>query len=164
MACSKFEYVKQFEQSSTLLKNTFLVLRVDGHSFHRFTQTHNFIKPNDQRCINLMAQAAKVVMSEFNEIKMAYGQSDEFSFILPRKCTLYQRRENKIITNVCSLFTSAFMMHWKDHFKDTELKYAPSFDCRAVCYPSEKNVRDYFSWRQADCHINNLVCILFDLV
>lgn len=36
------------------------------------------------------------------------------------------------------------------------LLYPPSFDSRAVCYPTIQTVRDYFSWRQADCHINNL--------
>jgi len=30
------------------------------------------------------------------------------------------------------------------------LKYPPSFDGRIVLYPTEKAVRDYFSWRQAD--------------
>lgn len=30
------------------------------------------------------------------------------------------------------------------------LRYPPSFDGRIVLYPSEKIVRDYFSWRQAD--------------
>jgi len=30
------------------------------------------------------------------------------------------------------------------------LKYPPSFDGRIVLYPTEKIVRDYFSWRQAD--------------
>ncbi|KAL8656741.1 MAG: hypothetical protein Q9226_002575 [Calogaya cf. arnoldii] len=32
----------------------------------------------------------------------------------------------------------------------------PSFDGRVVQYPSFQNIRDYLSWRQADCHINNL--------
>ena len=32
----------------------------------------------------------------------------------------------------------------------------PMFDARAVCYPDFKNLRDYFAWRQVDCHINNL--------
>ncbi|KAI4276683.1 MAG: hypothetical protein LQ337_002312 [Flavoplaca oasis] len=32
----------------------------------------------------------------------------------------------------------------------------PSFDGRVVQYPSASNMRDYLSWRQADCHINNL--------
>lgn len=30
------------------------------------------------------------------------------------------------------------------------LLYPPSFDGRVVCYPSEKEVRDYFAWRQVD--------------
>ncbi|KXJ28525.1 putative tRNA(His) guanylyltransferase [Exaiptasia diaphana] len=30
------------------------------------------------------------------------------------------------------------------------------FDGRVVLYPCDKNLRDYLSWRQADCHINNL--------
>lgn len=29
--------------------------------------------------------------------------------------------------------------------------FLPSFDGRAVQYPSVKNLRDYMSWRQADC-------------
>ncbi len=36
------------------------------------------------------------------------------------------------------------------------MKYPPSFDARAVVYPTNNNLRDYLSWRQADCHINNL--------
>lgn len=32
----------------------------------------------------------------------------------------------------------------------------PSFDGRSVAYPKFKILRDYLSWRQVDCHINNL--------
>lgn len=39
---------------------------------------------------------------------------------------------------------------------DAELLYPPVFDARCVCYPSLQTIRDYLSWRQADCHINNL--------
>ena len=39
---------------------------------------------------------------------------------------------------------------------DTPLQYPPCFDGRCVAYPSLHNLRDYLSWRQADCHINNL--------
>ena len=37
---------------------------------------------------------------------------------------------------------------------DTPLRSAPSFDCRAVLYPTAKHLRDYLSWRQADAHVN----------
>ena len=36
------------------------------------------------------------------------------------------------------------------------MKYPPCFDGRVVLYPSFENLKDYFSWRYVDCHINNL--------
>jgi len=60
------------------------------------------------------------------------------------------------MTNVVSLFSSAFVFHWSTYFPNVTLNYPPSFDGRCVLYPSNKNLRDYLSWRQADCHINNL--------
>jgi tRNA(His) guanylyltransferase len=35
MANSKFAYVKDFELPDTLLPGTFIVVRIDGRSFHR---------------------------------------------------------------------------------------------------------------------------------
>jgi tRNA(His) guanylyltransferase len=35
MAKSKFEYVKQFEMDDTILPGTYLILRIDGRSFHK---------------------------------------------------------------------------------------------------------------------------------
>ncbi|XP_061128395.1 probable tRNA(His) guanylyltransferase isoform X3 [Syngnathus typhle] len=35
------------------------------------------------------------------------------------------------------------------------------FDGRVVLYPSNRNLKDYLSWRQADCHINNLYNTVF---
>ncbi|KAK4987336.1 tRNA-His guanylyltransferase [Elasticomyces elasticus] len=32
----------------------------------------------------------------------------------------------------------------------------PTFDGRCVTYPTAEHIRDYLSWRQTDCHINNL--------
>lgn len=39
-----------------------------------------------------MNKCAKVVMTEFTDIVLAYGQSDEFSFVLKRGTTLFSRR------------------------------------------------------------------------
>ena len=60
-----------------------------------------------------------------------------------------------------SLFTSCFTFHWPEFFPSVPLKYAPSFDGRVVLYPTEEILRDYLSWRQADCHINNLYNTVF---
>ena len=37
-----------------------------------------------------------------------------------------------------------------------DLSSLPTFDARCIVYPSNQNLRDYISWRQADCHVNNL--------
>lgn len=157
MAKSRFEYVKSFEQSDTLLRNCWIVVRVDGKGFHKFCDVHGFEKPNDNRGLNLMSLAAVNVMQEFNEIVIAYGQSDEYSFVFKRDSMVYERRRDKLVSYVASLFTSAYIFNWGYIFKDTvPLKYPPVFDARAVLYPTDQNLRDYLSWRQADVHINNL--------
>ena len=104
-----------------------------------------------------MNQSAKVVLKEINDIVLAYGQSDEYSFVLKKTTDLYSRRSAKITTNIVSLFASAYTYHWSDFFEgESKPLSIPSFDGRAVQYPTDQNLRDYLSWRQADCHINNL--------
>ncbi|KAH7106461.1 tRNAHis guanylyltransferase [Auriculariales sp. MPI-PUGE-AT-0066] len=161
MAGSRFAYVRNFELPDPLLPDTFLVVRLDGHSFHKFSEEHSFEKPNDERALKLMDHAARALMDEFKDISLAYGQSDEFSFLLRKSCTLYNRRESKIVSTLASYFTSVYVMQWSSYFPDTSCKYPPCFDGRVVAYPAAQHVRDYFSWRQADAHINNLYNTVF---
>lgn len=155
MAMSKFEYVKTFEQQICLLKNCWIVVRVDGHGFHNFTARNKFQKPNDVRGLHVMNSAAQVVMKEFDDIVFAYGHSDEYSFIFKPSTTVYQRRQEKISSTIVSLFTSAYVTNWRHNF-DQDIDGIASFDSRCVLYPNMQTIRDYISWRQADCHINNL--------
>ncbi|KAG0054901.1 hypothetical protein BGZ83_010125 [Gryganskiella cystojenkinii] len=157
MAKSKYEYVKEFETDDKLLRNVFILVRVDGKGFHKFSAAHEFTKPNDVRALNLMNHAARSVMHELDDIVLAFGESDEYSFLFRKSTDLYQRRESKIVSTVVSLFTSAYVYYWNDYFTDSKRPlYPPVFDGRAVLYPSEVEVKDYFAWRQADTHINNL--------
>lgn len=64
----------------------------------RFCDEHQFVKPNDTRGIKLMNLAALRVMDTFNEIFMAYGESDEYSFAFKRDAKIYNRRGEKILT------------------------------------------------------------------
>ena len=101
MANSKYAYVRDFELPDRLLPGTFIVLRIDGHSFrlcpfsihhpsstprssqlHRFTEEHHFVKPNDHRGLELMDHAAVDLMREFPDIVFGFGQSDEFRHVL----------------------------------------------------------------------------------
>ncbi|KAF8469123.1 putative tRNAHis guanylyltransferase [Kalaharituber pfeilii] len=157
MANSKYEYVKSFERADNLLPNTWIVIRLDGRGFHKFSARHNFAKPNDLRAIQLMNAAAVSVLRDVTDIILGYGVSDEYSFVLDRSCNLFERRESKLISIIASTFTSYYTYLWPKFFPDTELQDPlPSFDARAVCYPSRGNIRDYLAWRQVDCHVNNL--------
>lgn len=156
MANSRFEYVRNFETEDKILPNCWIVVRIDGKAFHKFSSKHNFHKPNDSRALFLMNRAATAVLEDYKDVVIAYGQSDEYSFVLRKDTTLYNRRQSKIMSYINSLFTSSYVFYWKDYFKDQKLRYPPSFDSRVILYPSDENLRDYLSWRQADCHINNL--------
>lgn len=81
MAKSKFEYVRNFETDDKCLPNTWIVVRVDGKAFHKFSAEHEYEKPNDRRALALMNRCATAVMEELKEICVAYGQSDEYSFV-----------------------------------------------------------------------------------
>jgi tRNA(His) guanylyltransferase len=93
------------------------------------------------------------------------------SFVFHKACTLFDRRArfvythspilccvqnlrllSKLVSTVVSTFTANYVYFWSTHFPDSPLSPPlPSFDGRAVCYPSVQNLRDYMSWRQADC-------------
>lgn len=59
-----------------------------------FSQQHQFAKPNDAPALELMNEAARAVLREFKgHIKLAFGESDEYSFLIDRDSTLYSRRQ-----------------------------------------------------------------------
>ncbi|KAF7586273.1 tRNA-His guanylyltransferase [Aspergillus hancockii] len=158
MANSKYEYVKAFEQPDVLLPNTWIVVRIDGRGFHKLTDRYNFKKPNDRRALDLMNAAAVEVMKDLPDLCIAYGISDEYSFVFHPSCQLFERRDAKLVTTIVSTFTAHYVYLWGTYFPDAPLQppYLPSFDGRTVLYPTSRNLRDYMSWRQVDCHINNL--------
>lgn len=102
-----------------------------------------------------MNAAGVAVMQEFRDVILAYGQSDEYSFVFRKDTIAFKRRAAKLLTYVTSLFSTSYVMNWS-HWMSRPLAYAPCFDGRVVLYPSDENLRDYLSWRQADVHVNNL--------
>ncbi|KAF0299632.1 putative tRNA(His) guanylyltransferase [Amphibalanus amphitrite] len=156
MAKSKYEYVRHFELDDRCLPNSWIVVRIDGKGFHRFTNEHSFEKPNDAPALELMTRAARDVVDLFRpDLVLAYGQSDEYSFVFRRQTTVYRRRASKLMSQVVSQFSSSYVFHWPSVMGARALRQPPTFDGRVVLYPTDRNLRDYLSWRQADCHINN---------
>ncbi|RMZ77617.1 hypothetical protein DV738_g4304, partial [Chaetothyriales sp. CBS 135597] len=140
MANSKYEYVRTFEREETLLPKTWIVIRIDGRGFHKLSKHYTFAKPNDARALGLMNAAAEHVLRSIPDIVLAYGVSDEFSFVFDRDTGLFERRRDKLVSTVVSTFTAAYVALFNE----------------AILYPSVSTLRDYLSWRQVDCHINNL--------
>ncbi|KAK2768333.1 tRNA-His guanylyltransferase [Arachnomyces sp. PD_36] len=124
----------------------------------QLSDKYQFEKPNDPRALDLMNAAAVEVVKDLPDLTIAYGVSDEFSFVFHKNCQLFERRSSKLVSTIVSSFTANYIHKWSSFFPNTPLepRYLPTFDGRAVLYPSVKNLRDYMSWRQADCHINNL--------
>ncbi|KAA8530954.1 hypothetical protein F0562_005679 [Nyssa sinensis] len=151
----KPEYVRSFQFENKLLPSTWIVVRIDGCHFHRFSEVHEFEKPNDEQALSLMNSCAVAVLEEFQDIVFAYGVSDEYSFVLKKDSQFYQRRASEIVSVIVSFFSSMYVRKWREFFPQRELRYPPYFDGRAVCYPSSEILQDYLAWRQVDCHINN---------
>lgn len=156
MANSKYEYVKSFEAQDEIMLPNIIVVRVSGRDFSRFSELHEFEKPYDQTALRLMNACAIKVMEEFPDIALGYGFSDEYSFVFKRDTKIYQRRSSKILSLIGSLFSSAYVIKWKEFFPKKGLKSPPSFKSRVISCASMEVLQSYLSWRQGECHSKNL--------
>ena len=68
-------------------------VQLDGVNFKKFSKSNSYLKPTDQQNINLMNFCAEKTFEHFKrDIICAYGFSDEFSFALCRKTTVFDRK------------------------------------------------------------------------
>lgn len=97
-----------------------------------------------------MASATNTASSSTKTVHYSTVEHSKAYLIQLAVSLTYLRR--KLVTTIASTFTAHFVMQWPSYFPDKPLTMpAPSFDGRAVCYPSVQNLRDYMSWRQVDC-------------
>ncbi|KAI9682849.1 MAG: tRNA-His guanylyltransferase [Trizodia sp. TS-e1964] len=114
---------------------------------------YQFNKPNDLAALDLMNAAATAVATDIPEIMFGYGVSDEYSFLIHKSCSLFNRRSSKLVSTVVSTFSVYYVKWWSGYFSEETQPLTtplPTFDGRAIMLPAWENVRDYFSWRQAD--------------
>lgn len=97
MANSVYTYVRDYEAEVPCLPNTWIVVRLDGQTFHKFADKHAFVKPNDERALKLACAAARRVMRQHGDIVLSYGQSDEFSFVFRRSTDSFNRRPRWVL-------------------------------------------------------------------
>lgn len=137
---------REYFHSLRFLPGTWIILRVDGHGFSRFTENH-FEKPFDVNFHGFMVQTAQALLEQMGGL-YAYTESDEISLLLPRDWDLFDRELEKAILLSAGVASSTFSL---------ASGAAAHFDSRVWLGTSDANVVDYFRWRQADatrCALN----------
>ena len=126
-----------------------VIIRVDGRAFHTFTR--RFERPFDWRFANGMDIVAERLFSEVQNARFCYIQSDEVSVLLVD----YNRFDSqqwfggellKMASISASIASSAMTLHFSCEV---------SFDSRVFPIP-EKDVCNYFLWRQRDATRNSI--------
>lgn len=128
------------------LPGAWLVVRVDGHSFSRFTSLH-YKKPFDTTLHGLMVETATKVMTQLHG-SYAYTESDEISVLFKPDWDYFDREVEKIVSISASIAAAVFT------HASGKLAH---FDSRVWLGATKQQVIDYFRWRQADaerCGLN----------
>jgi tRNA(His) guanylyltransferase len=136
----------EYFHSLRLLPSAWAIIRVDGRSFSRFTESR-FEKPFDIKFHELMVTTAQILLSELDGI-YAFMESDEISVLLPRDWDLFDRSLEKAVSISAGIASSQF---------SCAIGEPAVFDSRVWLGATNSQVFDYFSWRQADttrCALN----------
>jgi len=129
-----------------VLPGAWPVLRLDGRSFSRLTETQ-FDKPFDPRFHELMCRTTETLAGELGAL-YGYTESDEISLLFPRTADLFDRSVEKLVSISASIAGATFSLG---------LGAPAHFDCRIWMGAQRAQVADYFGWRQADaarCALN----------
>ena len=129
-----------------LLPGAWTILRVDGRSFSRFTESR-FDKPFDSRFRDMMLVTARALLEEMHGL-YAYTESDEISVLFPPDWNLFDRELEKLVSLSAGLASAAFALECGERVH---------FDSRVWLGTDIGQTIDYFRWRQSDaarCALN----------
>jgi tRNA(His) 5'-end guanylyltransferase len=133
-------------------RRSYVIIRIDGRGFHTFTK--DLERPYSRLLAEALDQAALSLCREMIGCRFAYGQSDEYSFLLTDFETenaplWFDGNVQKIVSVSASLFTAYFNRSFKAD------KIA-AFDSRLLVISQRSEVEKYFLWRQLDASANSL--------
>lgn len=144
----------EFRFQTQLPRRTYTIIRIDGKCFHAYTRgmERPYCAPLAQR----MDLAAMALTREMMGCAFAFGQSDEYSFLLtdfagPKTEAWFDGNVQKITSIAASIFTAAFNtdgFHYAGRIAH--------FDARVFCIPDPGEVENYFIWRQQDATRNSI--------
>lgn len=133
--------MKDYEVYSSLKvpKNSKIVIRLDGRSFHSLARELELVKPYDGNFYNVMSKVCEDLFKEFSPL-FVYTFSDEISLLMDK--VPFEGRIEKINSVIASFTASSFVIHYNREFKKP-----PAFDSRIIPI-NEGDILQYFRWRQ----------------
>lgn len=133
--------MKEFEVYSSLKvpKNSQIIVRLDGRSFHKLANDLKLTKPYDENFYKVMAKVCEDLFKEFSP-SLVYTFSDEISLLMDK--IPFDGRIEKINSVIASFAASSFVIHY-----DVEFGKPPAFDSRIIPVSGE-DIFSYFRWRQ----------------
>ncbi len=143
--------MKDYEIYSDLKlpKNSNIILRIDGRSFHKLSKFLDLNKPMDNNFTNLMVDVCEDLFNEFSPL-FIYTFSDEINILLAD--IPFNERVEKIDSVFSSFTASSFTIHFFNYFKKSLFKPV-SFDCRVIPI-NAIDIPKYFKWRQDEAWRN----------
>lgn len=147
--------IKQYEShfNQQLINGLPIIARLDGKAFHTFCK--RLRKPYDVRLNTLMYKTAKYLAARFNA-NMAYTQSDEISLHWTAESYIeFAGRINKL-NSVMASYSTAYFNKYLSLFIPEKKERTAIFDCRIFNLPNEKEVVNYFMWRERDATKNSI--------
>ena len=133
--------MKDYEVYSSLRvpKNSKIIVRLDGRSFHKLSKDLNLVKPYDDNFYQVFARVCEDLFKEFSAL-FVYAFSDEISILL--KQIPFDGRIEKINSVIASYASSSFVINYNCDFKKP-----PAFDSRIIPI-NDMDIYKYFKWRQ----------------
>ena len=139
--------MKEFEVYSSLKvpRNSKIIMRLDGRSFHSLARDLKLVKPYDENFYKVISQVCRDLFEEFSPL-FIYAFSDEISLLFDS--VPFDGRIEKLNSVIASFTSSSFVMHYNVDFKKP-----PSFDSRIIPI-NDDDILDYFKWRQDESWVN----------
>ena len=139
--------MKEFEVYSSLRvpKNSNIVMRLDGRSFHSLARDLELVKPYDENFYRVISEVCRDLFEEFSPV-FIYTFSDEISLLFDK--IPFDGRIEKLNSVIPSFAASSFVMHYSVQFKKP-----PAFDSRIIPI-NGSDIFKYFKWRQDECWRN----------
>jgi len=158
MSVNEFDKrMKQYEKVYTqkLIPHIPIIIRIDGHNFHKYTKVHKCEKPFAKNLSDAFTKATRALYNDLGNFDLAYGQSDEVSILIYNPDTITQERYDGKTFKYCSLIASLFTGYFNVIFESGIAISPASFDCRVFQLPVDE-VPNYFIWRQKDAVRNSI--------